>query len=195
MILPTGLRGQLTALAVLVIVAILAVEFVIAPLIGRYLSTEEEIFEMRQDIARYRHLLAERSALRELADKLQRNNPLAPITLSGDNPALAAADLQQRLQNAASKNGLRVLSLRIRPTGSGGNMERIAIEARLQGDIASLRDMLFELETGTPYLFLEQLNIRTYAARRRQVGTDNLDVRLELYGMRPSDDDARMPQG
>jgi general secretion pathway protein M len=183
--LPDGTRGQFVALALLLIVIILATKFLLMPLADLYRETDDEIFDMRQDIVRYRHLLAEHPGLQKMADRLKHNDPLSPITLPGGNQALAAAELQQRLQDAAKKNGVRIVSLRIRPPGTEGPMERIAVEARMQAETVGLRNLLFELETGTPYLFLDQLSIRSRTARRRRTSSESLDVRLELHGMRP----------
>lgn len=184
MTLPQGARGRLVAVGLLLIVLILAAEFVVRPLAGLYRAGVDENFDMRRDITRYRHLLAEKPALERLAEHLQTNDPLKPVTLSGGNPALAAAELQQRLQEAARKNGVRVISLRILQSESEGPLERIGVDTRMQTDIRGLRNMLFELETGAPYMFLDSLSIRTRNTRRRQSGGENLDVRLSLYGLR-----------
>ncbi|MCB1801378.1 MAG: hypothetical protein KDI82_06795 [Gammaproteobacteria bacterium] len=182
--LPQGTRGRLVAVALLLIVLILATEFIVRPLADIYRAGVDENFDMRRDITRYRHLLAEKPALEQLAERLRTNDPLAPVTLTGGNPALAAAELQQRLQEAARKNGVRVISLRILESESEGPLERIGVDTRMQTDIRGLRNMLFELETGSPYMFLDGLSIRTRNTRRRQSTGENLDVRLSLHGLR-----------
>lgn len=181
--LPEGARGQFVAVALLLIVAIVAMKLIALPLWDLYHETGDDIFDMRQDISRY-YVLAELPALEQLAERLRRDDPLAPVSFSGDNAALAAAELQQRLQDAAKKNGVKVISLRTLPPESDGPLERIAVEARMQAEIVGLRNMLFELETGVPYMFLDQLNIRARSVRRRQTTIETLEVRLQLSGMR-----------
>jgi general secretion pathway protein M len=183
--LPEGRRGQATALAILVIVVIVVAEFVVSPLVGRYTRTNDEIFAMQRDIQRYRLLLNEGTALADFAARLRRDKPLAGVTLGGDNAALAAAELQQRLQRSAAENDVRLVSLRVLAADADdGPLDAIVLEARGLAQTSGLRGMLFDLETGSPYLFFKEMSIRSQGARRQRPGGNELDVRMEVYGLR-----------
>lgn len=185
MTLPNGRRGQATALGLLIVVIIIVAEFFVSPLIDRYLEIDDDIFAMRRDAQRYTLLLGEREPLSALITQIERENPLSPITLHGENTALAAAELQQIMQQSAARNDVRLLSLRIvNPDAAEVSMEQVIVEARALAQVGNLRGMLFELETGSPYVFLRAISIRTQGTRKRQQNNDNLDVRMELYGFR-----------
>ena len=134
---------------------------------------------------RYHQLIAQAPELEALIDRDRREQPLAPLLLPGSSPALAAAELQQRLQELAAAHDVRVLSLRVRSTERDGSFERIAIEARMQSKMPGLRDLLNEIEQGTPYLFVETLSVRSRPQRRRGApSTSALEARLVVSGLR-----------
>lgn len=183
--LPTGVRGRLVAVGLLLIPLILLYEYGLKPLVGIYDASRGDITAMQESIVRYRRAIAELPALEARAAELGRTQPLAPFLLEGDNTALAAADLQRELQQAAKQHAVQILSLRVRPATDEGPLQRISVEARLRTGTATLRDLLFTLETTQPALFVDTLSVNARAQRRRNVQTDDvLDVRLVLSAMR-----------
>ena len=188
--LPTGIRGRLTALALLAIPLILLVQYLLLPLLDSYRALDDEITGARADIAHYRRLLAQLPDLQEAVDRLADDNPLAPQLLAGGNQALAMANLQQRLQAAAERAGARVVSLRIRESMVDGPLERITVQAQLTADTRSLRDLLHDIETGSPYLLIDAFSIGQRSVRRRSAPAAHLEARLTVSGLRipdPSD--------
>lgn len=184
MTLPLGVRGRLVALALLLIPLVLLLRFVVWPAADAWMSLEDELAETRLQIDHYRRLLAQMPALREATAELERTRPLSALLLSGDNRALAAADLQRSLQHAVQEHGATMLSLRVKPTDSQGALERIAVEARLRADVRQLRDLLYYVETSTPYLFVDDMSINVRTARRRAPRNDLLDINLTVFGLR-----------
>lgn len=186
--LPTGARGQFMAVAILATLVLLAYQFIALPGLQAYEERVETIEDTERTIRRYRHLLAQAPTLEAFRERYLSEQPLAPLLLTGDNPALSGAALQQQLQDLAGRHGVRVLSLRIRPTEADGQFQRIAVEARMQSDMTGLRDLLFALEQNEPYLFVENLAIRNRPQRRRRGGANTteslLDTRLVIYGLR-----------
>ncbi len=182
--LPDGTRGTLVAAALLLITVILVGNFAVSPLLRSYVESDEEIEDLRRNVTRYRQLINEAPELRALEERIARARPLAPLVLKGDNHALAAAELQQQLQDLAKKNGVRVLSLRIRPPEAEGSLERVSVEARMQTETTGLRNLLFELETGKPYVFLQTLTVRSRPQRRRNTSKADLEARMVVYSMR-----------
>lgn len=185
--LPQGIRGRLVALALVLIPAILLMRFVLWPLAESYASSGSELEATRAQIARYQGLLNELPALEEAVAQLERSNPLAPYLLAGANRALAAADLQGRLQEAAQKHGASILSLRVKTPVGEGALERIAVEARLRADVGELRDLLYFIETATPYLFVEDLSINMRQSRRARSAPLGLEISLTVFGLRAPD--------
>lgn len=184
--LPTGIRGRIVAVSLLLIVAILLADLVAAPLIQSYLSVDEEIEALQDDIIRYRRIIAQLPGLKASMSRFENEEPLAPFLLAGRNHSLAAAGLQRRLQEIAELHGVRVISVRVQSPVSYGPLEQISVQARLSGDTPGLKGMLYDLEASRPYLFVDSLTISARPARRG-VATDALDARISLSGLREPD--------
>jgi len=186
MTLPLGVRGRLVALALLLIPAILMIRFIVWPIAGSFISAADDLEITREEIARYQRLLNQMPAMQEAVSRYESQRPLAPYLLAGSNRALAAAEMQGHLQDAAKKHGVTILSLRVQKADSDrGPLERVAVEARVRSSIPELRDLLHFIETTTPYLFVENLSINVRQSRRRNATrTSALDVRITLYGLR-----------
>lgn len=186
--LPTGRRGQLAALGILVVLLILVVQFVMLPLQAAYRERQDEIADMRRTVTRYLQLIAQAPQLQALSARDDRAQPLAPVLLAGSNAALAGAELQQRLQTLATTHQVRILSLRVRPAEEDGSFERVSVDARMQGELLGLRNLLFEIEQGEPYVFFDTLSVRTRPQRRRGAAPSGLEARLVVFGLRASAD-------
>ena len=187
--LPQGLRGRLVALGLLLIPLILLGQFVVWPIITTLASSGSTLEATRDEISRYQLLLNELPALEAAVNELERNHPLGSYLLSGNNRALAAAGLQRGLQEAAEKHGVTILSLRVRSPVAEAPLERIAVEARLRADTGPLRDLLYYIETTTPYMFVENLSINVRRSRRARRGSapTGLEINLTVYGLRAAD--------
>jgi general secretion pathway protein M len=187
MTLPQGPRGRLVALALVLIPVILIARYAAWPLAASLASSGDALEATREEISRYQRLLNELPVLEAAVARLEEERPLAPYLLSGTNRALAAADLQRRLQQAGEKHGVTILSLRVKTAVADGPLERISVEARLRAGIRELRDLLYFVETSTPYLFVEDLGINVRQSRRTRSTTSVLEINLSLYGLRAPD--------
>jgi hypothetical protein len=64
-------------------------------------------------------------------------------------------------------------------------MRRIAVRGQMSSGLAAAQSVLYELESASPYLFIDNLNMRARGADRRADGVEAdpiLDVRFDIYG-------------
>ena len=184
MTLPIGVRGRLLASSLALIPLILIARFLLWPTIDSYLSAGDDMASTNDEIAHYRRLLAELPALQAAVSRFERTRPLSPYLLSGANRTLAAAGLQKQLQDAAEKLGVTILSLRVQNAGESSPLEHISVEARMRAEIDQLRDLLYWIETTRPYLFIDNLSIKTRHSGRRTRAPAGLEISLTLHGLR-----------
>lgn len=185
--LPTGTRGRLVAVAILLILVILVAEYLVMPAIASYRQSRDDIYTMQDDLNRYQRILDRLPTLQASVEQLNRTGPLRPYLLSGNNRALAAAGLQTRLQAAADKHGAKIVSLRVRDTLDDGPFERVPVDVHLQAGLSEIVELLQGLQNSHPILFAESLSIQARARRRGRAGGGELDVRITLYGLRAAD--------
>lgn len=181
--LPTGARGRWVALGLLVVALLILFKLTVAPLWQRYQALTPAIAEQREQLQRYQRLAAEAPQLQARLQALRDNAPFSDYLLSGASSALAAAELQQRLQNLAQEQNGRVLSTRVIRQQQSGDFEQVVINARLQIDLAGLQGLLQGLETQTPYLYVRNLNIYRQMSRR-SVSDNPLEVQMDIQGLR-----------
>jgi len=187
MTLPIGIRGRMLALALALIPAILVFNYGLWPLAESYVSESDNLVSTRDEIVHYQRLLNELPALQAAVARLERTQPLSPYLLAGTNRALAAAGLQKQLQDAATKFGATILSLRVQTPVSAGPLERVSVEARLRAGTEEMRDLLHFIEANQPYLFIENLSVNVRHPGRRSTAPGGLEASLTLYGLRQPD--------
>ena len=105
---------------------------------------------------------ASRSAtatLRDAPGLIERGSPGPPF-LSGKTITIAGAALQERVEAAVKKAGGNVLSSQIDLQGPHSAEGFIRLTESLEIDQASLQPLLYDLEAGMPYLFVENLAIQ-----------------------------------
>jgi general secretion pathway protein M len=184
--LPTGNRAKIVAVALVILPLLVVYQIAVQPLLADYWAVGEEIESLEDDIVRYQQLLGQRPALERNIETLEAQHPIAPYLLDGSNAALAAANLQRRLQEIAAEHGARVISVQVQAPVQEGPLERISLQARVQSDSLGFRDTLYDLEAGQPYLFIEDISISVRPTARRSE-EDLMEVRMTLVGYRAPD--------
>lgn len=179
--LPTGQRGRLLALGILLLPLLVIFNWVLLPAWQNYAELRDEIATDTDQLQRYRRIAAELPQLRTQVREQAQQQQLAPYLIAGNNPAQAGASLQKYLQTMVNARGGRILSLRSLKAEQDGAFERVPLNARLQIDTEGLQQVLYQIETGRPLLRIDQINI---TARRVRGGSAQLDVRLDLSGLR-----------
>jgi hypothetical protein len=131
------------------------------------------------------HELATRSELlsrleaRLRSDSAQRRPGVAPAAafVSAPTQGLAGAQLQAYLQRVVGANHAVLVSSGMEPAKG----DSIRLRATFDTDLRSLQALLYQLESATPYVFVESINIELPAAdARRPVADPLLRITLAL---------------
>ena len=160
--------GRLLALAILVAVVAGAYEFVFAPLSGRFTEYRESIAQSRELYVKYQRIAAGQPQLETQLDALKRRERAEGGYLEGASETLAAAGLQNRLKGLFARSGGALKSLQILPAKPEEAFLRITVRAQLSADTNALRQILHALEADTPFLFVENVDLRKKKQRRRR---------------------------
>lgn len=133
-----------------------------------------------------------------LAQQAQRPGFLPEATVE-----LATAGLVQRLETIvkqASPGNRSCAIANQSPLAVAGRevYPRVVVQVRLQCGVPELASVLHQIESGSPRLFVENLNIlpQRYAFQASESGTGGLDVNFDLYGyLKPSPGATQEPAG
>jgi general secretion pathway protein M len=81
--------------------------------------------------------------------------------LEGATVSIAEAALQQRIGSAVAAAGGNVLSSQIEPQGSDAKRDYLTLTASCEIEQQSLQALLYDLEAGMPFLFIDQLVLQS----------------------------------
>ncbi len=159
------------------------------------LEVNQSIADARQRELRVRTQIEQAPELRKQLAAATAQQSRRPGFLSESSPELATAGLVKRLETVVveASPGNRSCAISNRsplPQPNGERFARVLVQVRLQCGTPELAAVLHALETGTPRLFVENLNLLAqryaYVAAPGGGGSGGLDVSFDLYGyMRP----------
>jgi general secretion pathway protein M len=105
--------------------------------------------------------------------------PSGSAFLEGATVTVAGAALLQRVASAVTQHGGNVLSSQLDVQGSHAKAGFVSMVASCEIDQASLQPLLYDLEAGMPFLFVDQLDIQAPTA---SPGEGKLRVLLGVSG-------------
>jgi Tfp pilus assembly protein PilO len=159
---------------------------VISPLMSLENKWAQELARKRQLLARYQGLQEGQAKMAKVQQVLK--GAVAEMEsqfLSGANPAVAAADLQEILKNLTGTHGVQLTSTKVLQVKETGPYVEVPIQVQLSGTIDQILTLLYHLEHQKKLLFLPELEINAprWAVRGKQAGA--IQVNLVLAGVMP----------
>jgi general secretion pathway protein M len=143
------------------------------------------------DVLEHRSAVA---AARNIAERLQARGPgvatgtrigeVAPVgsaLLEGPSVTVAGAALLQRVTAAVTKVRGNILSSQVELQGTQSKSDLIGVIASCELDQPALQQLLYDLEAGMPYLFVEQLTVQAPVTSSGVQG-GRMRVLLAVYG-------------
>jgi general secretion pathway protein M len=174
------------ALALGILAALLLLVFfgIVSPLLGAYQQASSSAEQYRAALEHTRHADSDLAGLRAELARLKAHQASAVGFMQSSNPSLAAADLQNRIKSSVEAARGELRSTQILPARDEGTFRRISIRGQIAVNTAALQRVFYELESATPFLFLDNIEIRARPARRSTGPEDDpvLEVRFDLYG-------------
>jgi general secretion pathway protein M len=183
--------GISRALAIAILVAFVALIFswVVAPLWDSYSEAHSETERLASALARANGAGPSLSALRAELAELNKGHGSTVGFLPAANESLAAAELQGKLKAAVDAVRGELRSVQTLPAKDEGPFRRVSISGQIAVTLPALQRVLYGLETATPLLFLDNVEIRARPVRAgHETEAPMLDVRFDVsaYMRRPS---------
>lgn len=182
---------QLLALLILLAVLGLPLVLIVLPLAERWRSDGEDIDSLENQLAVYRRVVANLPEQQARLEQLRQNDPAQALYLPESRPALAAADLQQRVGQLVAQSGGQVISTQIISRDDpAAPMPAVALKVHMRGETEQLVRILHGLAYSQPLLLVDNLLVlsnprldmqRIYRASERQA-LPALDVTFEVVG-------------
>lgn len=192
---PGSFVSRLLAVTLLLLAGWAMWQLAIGPVIASYRTTAEQIAANQALLERYRALAALRPRLVEQLGQRREETQDDTAFLAGTTDALAAAALQDRARTIIDAAGGELRSTQIlpaKPADETLGIQRAGLRLQFTAAIDGLQQILYDLETAEPFVFVDEIVIREQRTRRRRRDeppeAPTLDVTLELHGfVRPRD--------
>jgi general secretion pathway protein M len=163
----------------------------IAPVIDQRASYKADIDRAQRLIAEFELRREKIGALKREIKALRNDRTRKTAYFTARNATLAAAKLQSRIKALTQAAGARLNSSQVLTTDdTKGELPRVTVRAHMVGSIEAIRSVFHTLESGQPYVFLDNVTVSARPTRRsnrrRRSDTRNdpgqLTVRYEAYG-------------
>jgi general secretion pathway protein M len=187
----SGPRAWLSrGLAVSLLAGLLAVAYLVGinPLLTAYHANEAAIAEAQRLVRRFNAMAVGEDDLQVRVRELAELHASEPYYLTKETDALAAVEMQNRVQVAVNENGGTIRSIQPLRAEKEGDFQRVTLRIQITATIGSLFGVIHALETTQPFLFLDNVDIKSRQSRASaegQVTEPTLTVTLELYGYQP----------
>lgn len=160
------------------------------PWYQRMTDLDSQIEGADEQIRRYQRLLASIPRLRAELERERNNEEVKAYYFDAPTEALAGAQLQSTIQGMVQSAGAKLLNSQFLPAEAKDQPPRVGLRAQIQGDTNALLDILYDIEHARPFLFVDQLSVRSTTRRdRRQNRRDpqpqiqqELTIRIDVFG-------------
>ena len=162
-----GWGQRLAALALLLLVGGALYLAVDQWLIGRYRDYQDQLQQQQERLAQLERIAATREPVKQRIAKIQQDRNITAQYLPQSAPALAAAELQQRIKAVVEAAGGTLQSTQALPPVEDGGAMKVTVSAIMNGDTGSVQKVLYDLEGQTPLLFVDNLELSARMMRPR----------------------------
>lgn len=156
---------------------------------ARYHDYHDVLEQQQGRFEQLARMAAIREPIQQLITSVQQDRTLTAQYLPHSAPALAAADLQQRIKAVVKAAGGTLQSTQALPPVEEGKAVKVAVSVVMNGDTGSLWKILHDLESQTPLLFVDNLQVSARETRPRlakgrmaNYTRIQLSVQFEVFG-------------
>lgn len=178
--------GRALALAILVAIVAGGYAVIVQPLIDGYADNRATIAQLQETLARYQRAASTLPSRQDELASLKQRPAASDGFLQGSSDTLIAAQVQNRVKQAADAAKVALKSSQILPPETDGKLKRIAVRDQMSATTPGLLAIFHDLEAQSPLLFLDNvtLQVRPTALRdRSDPGSgDVIDVQFDVYG-------------
>jgi hypothetical protein len=183
----TGRRGQGLAVAIGILVLALVWFSVIDPVRSWFEDRALQLEQRQGLLHRMQDLATTLPGLRAAsAAKPDRGEGSGSMMLPGTTDAVAAADLQERIQKMATSAGASLVAVETLPATPVGKWHKVSLRISLNAPWPVLMDLLRSVEQSPTRILVDDVHFHSAIVVSRPTVIP-VQASMVLYGFRPSD--------
>lgn len=182
------------ALGLFFLVLLVLFFVLIMPIVTTGLDYYEQKKELIFRLQRSKQIVAKKDRVTANIERINEQYIQQNYFSTQNTVALASADLQKFIKLTISEAGGQLTSTQVLPSSSVDGFNRITIKVRMSGDVDVLRSVLYQIESSTPIIVVDQMDIRPIRGKRnrktrKMEPSNKLNVNFQATGFmraRPS---------
>jgi general secretion pathway protein M len=156
-------RSRSLALGILVAVVVAVALVIAVPVWMLNRHYDVALAENLDKLDRYRRIAGTRTQVVRQLEAMAARDP-RKYFLRGGAPALAGAEEQEAIRSLVDSSGGRLITMGAPASKDDGRYRQVSVNVQLTANIFALRKILSTIENNTPYLFVDNLSIRSQSA-------------------------------
>jgi len=189
-VIPDQRNSKTTAIMLLVIALLLVYLLVFHWFILRHGEYAEEIGDLRTQLSRFQTVASQREALQTRLSQIRSSQKDADLFLEDPEFDEAAASMSGRIGEMVrtqADEACQIVSRQpVRPKVQE-RFQKVTVNVRMRCDAEDFLQILYRMETGTPLMLVDDLNIIRPRTRRRTRNAQPeaqgaLDIRFNVSG-------------
>lgn len=161
--------GRWLAVGLLLTIIFFLCLVVLAPAISKWTELNEEKITLARRYNQYKRILTEKDSVVDSMSSIKKQVFEQGYFNSQQTEALSSAELQEVIKKAIVDAGGQLSSTQALPVKNKDRFSQITVSVRMTGNAEVLRAVLYRLETSTPFIIIDQLDIRPMRGVRNRL--------------------------
>ncbi|MDO9106251.1 MAG: type II secretion system protein GspM [Methylovulum sp.] len=157
------------AIGLLMLVMLIVGMVLIVPLVSKGMALNEAKNALVFRLQQYERILAKKDSVIAGMAKIKQQHDGQGYFNSQETDALASADMQNFIKKTIVDAGGQLSSTQAIPVSNKDGFSRITVRVRMTGNSEVLRAVLYKIETSTPLIIIDQIDIRPMRGKRNMV--------------------------
>ncbi|HLY56041.1 MAG TPA: type II secretion system protein GspM [Stellaceae bacterium] len=181
--LPSGRTGSLVALAITLLLVLVLWLGLVAPVVSFYGDRAEHLAHDQALLERMERLAASLPTLRKQVAEMREDGESRVFTIEGGSDAVAAATLQDMVQDMATSVNANITSFETVPGQQVGAYRRIGLKVSLHEPWTVVVALIKTVETARLPMLIDELEIHALPALNA-VNGQRLEASFTIYAFR-----------
>lgn len=181
-------QRRMLALAILILALGVLFGVTAVPVLLANQHYQDTIESMENRLQQLKRTAAIGDALQPQYSQLKSWRKTDAQYLKSSSPALAAAELQRMVKQVIQEKNAQITSTQILAMQQEEGFDRVSLKVRIRGELEKVVEAFYVIETGEPFIFLNNVSIRASSGRRirgKIAPVQTLDLDFELIGYMP----------
>lgn len=187
--------SRFVALSLLLLLLLFLIFNGLLPLLKLYGEKAGQVETLANQLSRFEYLVANEDSINAELKRIDELGAEGDLFLSGNKVSIASANLREFINEAVKRSGGQLVSSQDYEAEPVQSATAIGLRLQFSGEVENLVDLLHELESARPAIFIDELSVTSSSSRvgrsravnrrirtTRGVSLSSLDVRMDVVG-------------